>query len=142
MPTGVKAVDHQVLNVELGKMNYWVDYYARIMGFSQLISFDDKDISTEYSALMSKVMQDGTGRVKFPINEPAEGRKKSQIQEYLEFYLGPGVQHIALITGDIVGTVANLKNKGMEFLRVPHNYYEEVPARVGEINEDIANWRS
>ena len=136
-PVGVKAVDHQVLNVELGKMNDWVNYYARIMGFSQLISFDDKDISTEYSALMSKVMQDGTGRVKFPINEPAEGRKKSQIQEYLDFYLSPGVQHIALITGDILGTVAKLKNNGVEFLRVPHSYYEEVPLRVGEIKEDL-----
>jgi 4-hydroxyphenylpyruvate dioxygenase len=137
IPTGVKAVDHQVINVELGKMNEWVEYYARIMGFSQLISFDDKDISTEYSALMSKVMQDGTGRVKFPINEPAEGRKKSQIQEYLDFYMGPGVQHIALITGDILGTVTNLQRNGMEFLRVPHNYYEEVPTRVGQIKEDI-----
>src|SRR6478672_9161296 len=137
IPTGVKAVDHQVLNVELGKMNFWVEYYARIMGFSQLISFDDKDISTEYSALMSKVMQDGTGKVKFPINEPAEGKKKSQIQEYLDFYMSPGVQHIALITGDILGTVANLQRNGMEFLRVPHNYYEEVPTRVGQIKEDI-----
>src|SRR5947208_15592526 len=106
-------------------MNEWVNYYARIMGFTQLISFDDKDISTEYSALMSKVMQDGTGRVKFPINEPAEGRKKSEIQEYLDFYLSPGVQHFALITGDILGTVAHLQMTGMEFLRVPHNYYEE-----------------
>lgn len=137
IPTGVKAVDHQVINVELGKMNYWVEYYAKIMGFSQLISFDDKDISTEYSALMSKVMQDGTGRVKFPINEPAEGKKKSQIDEYLEFYRGPGVQHIALLTGDIVDTVTKLKNNGVEFLRVPHSYYEEVPDRVGEIDEDM-----
>jgi 4-hydroxyphenylpyruvate dioxygenase len=136
--TGVRAVDHIVLNVELGKMNELVEYYAKIMGFSQLISFDDKDISTEYSALMSKVMQDGTGRVKFPINEPAEGKKKSQIQEYLEFYRGPGAQHIALITGDILGTVTNLRNNGIEFLRVPHTYYEEAPARVGTINEDIA----
>jgi 4-hydroxyphenylpyruvate dioxygenase len=137
-PVGVKAVDHQVLNVELGKMNYWVDYYAKIMGFSQLISFDDKDISTEYSALMSKVMQDGTGRVKFPINEPAEGRKKSQIQEYLDYYRSPGVQHIALITGDIVSTVSRLRDNGVEFLRVPHAYYEEVPSRVGQIKEDMA----
>ena len=137
IPTGVKAVDHQVINVELGKMNYWVEYYAKIMGFSQLISFDDKDISTEYSALMSKVMQDGTGRVKFPINEPAPGKKKSQVEEYLDFYLGPGVQHIALITGDIVGTVTKLKANGMDFLRVPHSYYEEVPARVGQIKEDL-----
>ncbi len=137
IPTGIKAVDHIVLNVELGKMNYWVEYYARIMGFSQLISFDDKDISTEYSALMSKVMQDGTGRVKFPINEPAEGKKKSQIDEYLEFYRGPGAQHIALITGDVLGTVNNLKQNGMEFLRVPHSYYEEAPNRVGKIKEDL-----
>jgi 4-hydroxyphenylpyruvate dioxygenase len=138
VPTGVRAVDHIVLNVELGKMNELVNYYARIMGFSQLISFDDKDISTEYSALMSKVMQDGTGRVKFPINEPAEGKKKSQIDEYLEFYRGPGAQHVALITGDILGTVTNLKNNGIEFLRVPHAYYEEAPQRVGQINEDLA----
>jgi 4-hydroxyphenylpyruvate dioxygenase len=138
IPTGVKAVDHQVLNVELGKMNFWVEYYARIMGFSQLISFEDKDISTEYSALMSKVMQDGTGRVKFPINEPAVGKKKSQIEEYLDYYRTPGVQHIALITGDILGTVTNLKNNGMEFLRVPHAYYEEAPERVGQIKEDLA----
>jgi 4-hydroxyphenylpyruvate dioxygenase len=138
IPTGVKAVDHQVLNVELGKMNFWVEYYARIMGFIQLISFEDKDISTEYSALMSKVMQDGTGRVKFPINEPAAGKKKSQIEEYLDYYRTPGVQHIALITGDILGTVTNLKNNGMEFLRVPHAYYEEAPERVGKINEDLA----
>ena len=127
----------RVLNVELGKMNEWVNYYARIMGFTQLISFDDKDISTEYSALMSKVMQDGTGRVKFPINEPAEGRKKSQIQEYLDFYLSPGVQHIALITGDIMGTVSTLRSNGLEFLRVPHSYYEEVPLRVGKVDEDL-----
>jgi 4-hydroxyphenylpyruvate dioxygenase len=138
IPTGVKAVDHIVLNVELGKLNYWVEYYARIMGFSQLLSFDDKDISTEYSALMSKVMQDGTGRVKFPINEPAEGKKKSQIDEYLEFYRGPGAQHIALITGDILGTVANLRANGMDFLRVPHSYYEEAPNRVGNVKEDLA----
>jgi 4-hydroxyphenylpyruvate dioxygenase len=136
-PTGVKAVDHQVLNVELGKMDEWVAYYARIMGFSQLLSFDDKDISTEYSALMSKVMQDGTGRVKFPINEPAEGKKKSQIEEYLDYYRTPGVQHIALITGDIIGTVSNLKANGMEFLRVPHSYYELLPDRVGQIKEDM-----
>jgi 4-hydroxyphenylpyruvate dioxygenase len=137
VPTGVKAIDHIVLNVELGKMNYWVEYYARIMGFTQLISFDDKDISTEYSALMSKVMQDGTGRIKFPINEPAEGKKKSQVEEYLDYYLGPGVQHIALLTGDIVGTVSALRANGMEFLRVPHAYYEEAPLRVGQIEEDF-----
>ncbi|MDQ3928767.1 MAG: 4-hydroxyphenylpyruvate dioxygenase [Chloroflexota bacterium] len=136
IPTGVAAVDHQVINVELGKMNYWVEYYARIMGFSQLISFDDKDISTEYSALMSKVMQDGTGRVKFPINEPAQGKKKSQIEEYLDYYRSPGVQHLALLTGDIVSTVAALRDNGMEFLRVPHAYYEEATQRVGQIKED------
>src|SRR5690242_475235 len=123
-PTGVKAVDHQVINVELGKMDYWVEYYAKIMGFSQLLSFDDKDISTEYSALMSKVMQDGTGRVKFPINEPAQGKKKSQIEEYLDYYRSPGIQHIALQTGDILNTVSTLRDNGMEFLRVPHTYYE------------------
>lgn len=138
VPTGVAAVDHQVINVELGKMDYWVDYYAKIMGFSQLISFDDKDISTEYSALMSKVMQDGTGRVKFPINEPAPGKKKSQVEEYLDYYRGAGVQHIALITGDILNTVQTLNKNGMEFLRVPHSYYEEAPERVGQIKEDLA----
>jgi 4-hydroxyphenylpyruvate dioxygenase len=137
--TGVKAVDHIVLNVELGEMNKLVEYYARIMGFSQLISFDDKQISTEYSALMSKVMQDGTGRVKFPINEPAEGKKKSQIDEYLEFYRGPGAQHIALLTGDILSTVRAMRENGMEFLRVPHSYYEEAPNRVGQINEQFAD---
>src|SRR5207253_8523214 len=135
---GLAAIDHMVGNVELGAMDRWVRFFAETMGFSQLISFDDKDISTEYSALMSKVMQDGTGRVKFPINEPAEGRKKSQIQEYLDFYLSPGVQHIALITGDILGTVASLQENGLEFLRVPHEYYEEAPNRVGQIKEDLA----
>ena len=139
VPTGVKAIDHIVLNVELGKMDELVEYYARIMGFSQLISFDDKDISTEYSALMSKVMQDGTGRVKFPINEPAEGKKKSQIDEYLEFYRGAGAQHVALLTGDILSTVRTMRDNGLEFLRVPHSYYEEAPNRVGQINEQFAD---
>jgi 4-hydroxyphenylpyruvate dioxygenase len=139
IPTGVKAIDHIVLNVELGEMNKLVEYYARIMGFSQLISFDDKQISTEYSALMSKVMQDGTGRVKFPINEPAEGKKKSQIDEYLEFYRGPGAQHIALLTGDILSTVRAMRDNSMEFLRVPHAYYEEAPNRVGQIAEQFAD---
>jgi 4-hydroxyphenylpyruvate dioxygenase len=137
IPTGVVAIDHEVINVELGKMNYWVEYYAKIMGFSQLISFDDKDISTEYSALMSKVMQDGTGRVKFPINEPAQGKKKSQIEEYLDYYRSPGVQHIALLTGGILKTVKTLHDNGIEFLRVPHTYYEEAPERVGKIKEDL-----
>ncbi|HEV2905721.1 MAG TPA: 4-hydroxyphenylpyruvate dioxygenase, partial [Actinomycetota bacterium] len=137
-PVGLKVIDHVVANVELGKMNEMVDFYARILGFSQLVHFRDDQISTEYTALMSKVMWDGKGRVKFPINEPAEGKKKSQIDEYLEFYRGAGAQHIALITGDILGTVANLKNNGIEFLRVPHAYYEEAPQRVGQINEDLA----
>lgn len=134
---GIAAVDHIVGNVELGAMNQWVDFYARVMGFSQLIHFDDADISTEYSALMSKVMQDGSGKIKFPINEPAEGRRKSQIEEYLEFYNGPGVQHIALLTGDIIKTVTAMREAGMEFLRVPDTYYQEVPARVGQLQEDL-----
>lgn len=134
---GIAAIDHIVGNVELGKMNHWVDFFARVMGFSQLIHFDDADISTEYSALMSKVMQDGTGKIKFPINEPADGRRKSQIEEYLEFYNGPGVQHIALITGDIIKTVSAMKAAGMEFLKVPASYYEEAQARVGEVKEDF-----
>jgi 4-hydroxyphenylpyruvate dioxygenase len=137
IPTGVKAVDHQVLNVELGKMNFWVEYYARIMGFSQLISFEDKDISTEYSALMSKVMANGNGYVKFPINEPAEGRRKSQIEEYLDFYQGPGVQHIALATGNILETVSHMKQHGVDFLAVPHSYYTELQNRVGRIDEPV-----
>lgn len=136
-PTGLSAVDHVVANVELGKMNYWVNFYHQVMGFRQLLHFDDKDISTEYSALMSKVMQDGTGRVKFPINEPAEGKKKSQIEEYLDYYLTPGVQHLALATGDIIGTVGQLVERGVEFLRVPDVYYEVLPDRVGKIKESL-----
>jgi 4-hydroxyphenylpyruvate dioxygenase len=134
---GLAAIDHMVGNVELGAMNRWVQFFAQTMGFSQLLHFDDKDISTEYSALMSKVMQDGTGKVKFPINEPAEGKKKSQIQEYLDFYYGPGVQHIAMSTGDIIGTVGRLRDNGVEFLRVPHNYYETLESRVGKVNEPV-----
>jgi len=118
-------------------MNNWVKFYENVLGFSQLISFDDKDISTEYTALMSKVMANGNGRVKFPINEPAEGKKKSQIDEYLEFYGGPGVQRIALNTKDIVHTVTELKRRGLEFLAVPETYYEMLPDRVGKIDEDI-----
>jgi 4-hydroxyphenylpyruvate dioxygenase len=125
------------VNVQLGKMNHWVEFYHKVMGFRQLLHFDDKDISTEYSALMSKVMQNGNGRVKFPINEPAEGRKKSQIEEYLDYYLTPGVQHIALITKDILGTVRKLRDNGIEFLRVPDTYYEVLPERVGTIDEDM-----
>ncbi len=137
VPTGLAAIDHVVGNVQLGKMNTWVNFYHQVMGFRQLIHFDDKDISTEYSALMSKVMQNGNGRVKFPINEPAEGLKKSQIEEYLDYYLTPGVQHIAMSTGDILGTVEELKRRGIEFLRVPDNYYEALPDRVGKIKEDL-----
>ncbi|MGE5248897.1 MAG: 4-hydroxyphenylpyruvate dioxygenase [Bacteroidota bacterium] len=135
--TGLAAVDHVVGNVQLGKMNEWVNYYHQVLGFRQLLHFDDKDISTEYSALMSKVMQNGNGRVKFPINEPAEGKKKSQIEEYLDYYLTPGVQHIAMATGDIVHTVEELKLRGIEFLRVPDTYYEMLPDRVGKIKEDL-----
>ncbi|HEY3249961.1 MAG TPA: 4-hydroxyphenylpyruvate dioxygenase [Ignavibacteria bacterium] len=134
---GLRSIDHMVGNVELGKMNYYVKFYAETMGFSQLISFDDKDISTEYTALMSKVMQSGTGKIKFPINEPAEGKKKSQIDEYLEFYHGAGVQHIAMNTTDIISTVGDLKSRGIEFLRVPTTYYDELEGRVGKIDEDV-----
>jgi len=134
---GLVAVDHIVGNVELGAMDTWVRFFAETMGFTQLVHFDDKTITTEYSALMSKVMQDGTGRVKFPINEPATGKRKSQIQEYLDYYRGPGVQHIALVTGDIIETVFNLKSRGLEFLRVPSTYYEDLGERVGSINEPV-----
>jgi 4-hydroxyphenylpyruvate dioxygenase len=134
--TGLAAIDHIVGNVQLGKMNQWVDFYHRVMGFRQLMHFDDKDISTEYSALMSKVVQNGNGRVKFPINEPADGRRKSQIEEYLDYYLTPGAQHVAIITGDILETVAKLRRNGVEFLRVPDTYYELLPDRIGTIQED------
>jgi 4-hydroxyphenylpyruvate dioxygenase len=132
-------VDHVVGNVSLGDMNKYVRYYADVMGFSQLVHFDDKDISTEYSALMSKVMQDGQGRIKFPINEPAEWKRKSQIEEYLDFYRGPGVQHIALATGNIIETVGRLRDSGIPFLTVPHTYYEMLPERVGKIDENIGD---
>ncbi len=134
---GLKFVDHMVGNVELGAMNTWVEFYEKVMGFTQIISFDDKDISTEYTALMSKVMSNGNGRIKFPINEPAEGRKKSQIEEYLDFYEGAGVQHIAVATDNIIDTVTQLRNRGVEFLRVPDTYYDVVLDRVGSIDEDI-----
>jgi 4-hydroxyphenylpyruvate dioxygenase len=134
---GLKYVDHCVGNVELGKMNVWVDFYATVMGFRNLLTFDDKDISTEYSALMSKVMANGNDRIKFPINEPAEGKKKSQIDEYLEFYGGPGVQHMALATDDIVATVTALRDRGVDFLSVPTTYYEELQGRVGKIDEPV-----
>ncbi len=138
---GFRSVDHMVGNVELGKMNEWVKFYADTMGFSQLLSFDDKDISTEYTALMSKVMQSGTGKIKFPINEPAQGKKKSQIDEYLEFYHGAGCQHIAMNTTNIVETVSEMKRRGVEFLRVPTTYYDELEARVGKIDEPIDELR-
>lgn len=134
---GIQEVDHVVGNVELGKMNYWVDWYANILGFKQIVTFDDKDISTDYTALMSKVMGNGNGKIKFPINEPAEGKKKSQIDEYLEFFGGAGVQHVALLTDDIVHTVSRLRTRGVDFLFVPESYYEELPDRVGEIEEDL-----
>ncbi len=135
---GLKYVDHCVGNVELGKMNEWVSFYERVLGFTNILTFDDKQISTEYSALMSKVMSNGNGRIKFPINEPAIGKRKSQIDEYLDFYGGPGVQHIAIATDDIVTTVRTLKSRGIEFLRVPNTYYETVLDRVGKIDEDLA----
>jgi 4-hydroxyphenylpyruvate dioxygenase len=133
---GLTAIDHCVGNVELGRMNHWVEFYERAFGMTEMIHFSDEDISTEYSALMSKVMTDGQGKVKFPINEPAEGKRKSQIEEYLEFYGGPGVQHIAMTTSDIVGTVDTLQSRGVRFLNTPRTYYEDVTERVGEIDED------
>ena len=138
--TGIQLVDHIVGNVELGKMNYWCDFYRDVLGFFRYITFDDKDISTEYSALMSIVMSDGGHNIKFPINEPAESKKgKSQIQEYIDFYRSAGAQHIALLCKDIRHTVAKLQENGVEFLTVPDTYYEEMPLRVGPIDEDIAS---
>lgn len=134
---GLAAVDHIVGNVQLGQMNHWVKFYHQVMGFRQLLHFDDKDISTEYSALMSKVMQNGNGRVKFPINEPAEGKRKSQVEEYLDYYLTPGVQHVAMATGDILSTVNTLKARGIEFLRVPDAYYDMLPGRIDDIKEPL-----
>ena len=136
-PTGLKHIDHMVGNVGWHAMDEWVDFYARVMGFQLYQHFDDKDISTEYSALMSKVMANGNGYVKFPINEPAEGRRKSQIEEYLEFYQGPGVQHIALATDNILDTVSCMQCQGVDFLTVPHTYYTELSNRVGRIDEPI-----
>jgi 4-hydroxyphenylpyruvate dioxygenase len=136
-PIGLQYVDHCVGNVELGKMNEWVKFYEDVMGFKLLITFDDKDISTEYTALMSKVVSNGNGFIKFPINEPAEGKKKSQIDEYLEFYRGAGVQHIAVATNNIIETVNELRSRGVEFLYVPATYYDDVLDRVGHINEDL-----
>ena len=135
--TGLKFIDHMVGNVGWNEMSKWCEFYAKVMGFAQLVSFDDKDISTEYTALMSKVMSNGNGRIKFPINEPAEGRKKSQIEEYIDFYNGAGVQHIAVATDNIIETVTALKERGVEFLYVPSNYYHDLLDRVGPIEEDL-----
>ena len=140
-PIGLKYIDHMVGNVGWNEMNVWEDFYRDIMGFANLITFDDKDISTQYTALMSKVMTNGNGRIKFPINEPAEGAKKSQIEEYLEFYNGPGCQHIAIATDDIIHTVTEMNKRGVEFLHVPKNYYDTVLNRVGEIDEEISKLR-
>jgi 4-hydroxyphenylpyruvate dioxygenase len=139
---GILQVDHVVGNVELGRMEEWADFYSRVFGFQRYISFDDKDISTEYSALMSIVMSDDRQLVKFPINEPAPGRKKSQIEEYLEAYGGPGVQHIALLCGDVVKTVGKLQENGLAFLKVPDSYYEALRERVGRIDESLEAIRS
>ncbi|MBV9743036.1 MAG: 4-hydroxyphenylpyruvate dioxygenase [Acidobacteriia bacterium] len=138
---GILRVDHMVGNVELGKMNYWANYYANVFGFHRYITFDDKDISTQYSALMSIVMSDDSYSVKFPINEPAPGSRKSQVDEYLEAYCGPGVQHIALQVEDVLYTVERLQQNGVEFLRVPDSYYEALPSRLGKLDEPISELR-
>jgi 4-hydroxyphenylpyruvate dioxygenase len=138
---GLKAIDHVVGNVELGRMNHWVEFYERVFGMTNIIHFGDDQIQTEYSALMSKVMASGNGKIKFPINEPAEGKKKSQIEEYLEFNHGPGVQHIAMASENIVKTVGTLQERGLIFLATPDAYYEDVSERVGEIDEDYADLR-
>jgi len=135
--TGLLYVDHCVGNVGWNQMNPWVKFYEDVMGFRNILTFDDKDISTEYSALMSKVMSNGNGFVKFPINEPAEGKKKSQVEEYLDFYNGEGVQHVAVATNDIVKTVTDIQKRGVEFLNIPTSYYDELPERVGHIDEDL-----
>ncbi|PTX45174.1 4-hydroxyphenylpyruvate dioxygenase [Christiangramia gaetbulicola] len=135
--TGLKFIDHMVGNVGWNEMNKWVEFYGKVMGFAQLVSFDDKDISTDYTALMSKVMSNGNGRIKFPINEPAKGKKKSQIEEYIDFYNGAGVQHIALATDNIIETVTQLRDRGVEFLYVPETYYDDLLDRVGEIDEEL-----
>ena len=139
--TGLFAIDHIVGNVELGHMNEWVHYYERVFGMTEMIHFSDEAISTEYSALMSKVVTDGTGRIKFPINEPAEGKRKSQIEEYIEYYRGAGAQHIAVATRDIVGCVSALTEQGVQFLAIPEEYYDEIPERIGKIEEDLADLR-
>jgi 4-hydroxyphenylpyruvate dioxygenase len=136
-PVGLKFIDHMVGNVGWNEMNTWCEFYDKVMGFAQIISFDDSDISTEFTALMSKVMSNGNGRIKFPINEPADGKKKSQIEEYIDFYNGAGVQHIAVATNDIVTTVSAMRDRGVEFLYVPENYYDDLLERVGDIDEDV-----
>jgi len=136
-PVGLASLDHMVANVGWNEMEPWVEFYNKVMGFTQLASFDDKDISTEYTALMSKVMQNGNGRVKLPINEPAPGVRKSQVEEYLDFYGGPGIQHLALTTGDILNTVEELRKRGVDFIRVPETYYENLEERVGDIKESL-----
>ncbi|KAA3640688.1 MAG: 4-hydroxyphenylpyruvate dioxygenase, partial [Bacteroidetes bacterium] len=140
-PLGFRYIDHCVGNVELGQMNEWVEFYKNVMGFNLLLSFDDKDISTEYTALMSKVVSNGNGFIKFPINEPADGRKKSQIEEYLDFYKTAGVQHVAMATDNIIYTVDQLRKNGVDFLYVPDNYYDDLTERVGEIKEEIEELR-
>lgn len=135
-PVGLAAIDHIVTNVYLGEMNFWAKWFEDVMGFSNLCGFTDKDISTEYSALMSKVMENGTGKCKFPINEPAEGKKKSQIEEFLDYYYGPGVQHIAMSSGNIYETVTELRRRDIDFLRVPDTYYDYMRKRVGDVGED------
>ena len=136
-PVGLQYIDHMVGNVGWGEMNVWVDFYRKVLGFRLYQHFDDKDIATDYSALMSKVMANGNGRIKFPINEPAKGKRKSQIEEYLEYYGGPGVQHIAMATGDIIDTVSAMRDRGVEFLRVPRAYYDALSSRVGRIDEPL-----
>ena len=138
---GLLAIDHIVGNVELGHMDTWVKFYEDVFGMTEMLHFSDEAISTEYSALMSKVVTDGNGRVKFPINEPAEGKRKSQIDEFLEFYGGPGAQHIAVATRDIVRTVTELRERGVEFLTIPETYYDDVPERIGEIDESLEDLR-
>ena len=134
---GLRYIDHMVGNVDWGEMKTWCEFYAKVMGFAQIVSFTDDDISTDYTALMSKVMSNGNGRIKFPINEPAEGKKKSQIEEYIDFYKGAGVQHIAVATNDIIKTVSAMRDRGVEFLYVPDNYYDDLLERVGKIDEDV-----
>ncbi len=136
-PVGLRYIDHMVGNVDWGEMDKWCEFYDKVLGFAQIVSFDDNDISTDFTALMSKVMSNGNGRIKFPINEPADGKKKSQIEEYIDYYNGPGVQHIAVATDNIVETVTAMRDRGVEFLYVPENYYDDLLERVGKIDESV-----